>query len=128
MLLTALIVAQLVFDVALVLFLLAGAMRRKAQPGPAEVSPPVWYQEFLRLAQDLLAVTESVLDAQEVRRPDSPSRPAAPESRFEEAFALLRAGMEPEEVARRGRFLPAELRLIKNLVAAEAAAAEPPRG
>ncbi len=128
MLLTAFVVAQLVFDVALALFLLAGAMRRKARPEPAEVSPPVWYQEFLRLAQDLLAVTESVLDALEVRRPESPSRPAAPESRFEEAFALLRAGVEPEEVARRGRFLPAELRLIKNLVAAEAAAAEPPRG
>jgi len=35
-------------------------------------------------------------------------------------MALLRSGASPEEVARRERLLPGELKLMRNLVAAEA--------
>jgi hypothetical protein len=130
--LATLIVCQLVFDVAAVLLLVA--LVRRARPAPApEVAPepPAWYREFLALAQDLLVVTEPVLDA--LDRPGRAPAPAAPaaarpepasaggDDRFRQAFALMRGGAAAEEVVRRSRLLPGEARLIKNLVAAEAA-------
>jgi hypothetical protein len=52
--------------------------------------------------------------------PGTEARPAeSPRDRHRPALALLRAGTSPEEVARRERLLPGELRLMSNLVAAE---------
>jgi hypothetical protein len=140
--LTFFVVFQLGLDVALLCLLLAQARRRKAAPPAGRQtsaqSPPQWYREFLLLAEDVLALVEPVLDALESGRlpapPDSapPARTGKPASagsseQRREAFALLRAGVAPEDVARRGRLLPAEVRLIRNLVAAEAEMADPPR-
>jgi hypothetical protein len=134
MLLTAFVIAQLVFDVAALVLLVATVVRRR--PAPADARPPEWYPQFLGLAQDLLAATEPVLDALEARRGEGaggralPARPepadrSEPRSRRREVLALLRAGADPREVARRGGLLPGELRLLKNVVAAEAASAPP---
>jgi hypothetical protein len=126
--LIALVLGQLVLDVVLVLMVIRVARRRpRARPDHA---PPAWYQEFLRLAEDLLAITEPVLAALESPAPaPTPVAPApaaaapvdgpSPEARYRLAFSLLRAGGRPEEVARRGALLPRELRLIESLVAAE---------
>jgi hypothetical protein len=130
--LSAFIVCQLVFDVVAVLLLVA--LVRRARPAPllaAAPEPPAWYREFLALAQDLLVVTEPVLHA--LDRPGSAPAPPAPaaarpepapaggDDRVRQAFALMRGGAAAEEVVRRSRVLPGEARLIKNLVAAEAA-------
>lgn len=45
---------------------------------------------------------------------------ATGEARRRAALSLLRAGTSPDEGARRERLLPGELRLMSNLVAAEA--------
>lgn len=131
MLLTVFVVAQLVFDVALLGLFVASVWGKKAV---AEPRPPEWYAEFLALAQDLLAATEPVLESLESRQAE-PERPRAPAPRPEpalrtepgtrrrEVLALLRAGADPREVERRGGLSPGELRLIKNVVAAEAASA-----
>jgi hypothetical protein len=127
--LTAFVVGQLVLDVIVVgaLFTLLRRRRRLGSAG----APPAWYQEFLRLVEDLLAVTEPVLTALESPapapradvppRPESPRTPdqSGPSARYRAAFALLRAGGRREEIARRGQLLPRELRLIESLLAAE---------
>jgi len=138
--LTCFLVFQLGLDVVLVFLLLARARQCKAAPPvgrrTSAQTPPQWYREFLILAEDVLALVEPVLDALESGRlagPPAPasiaragrSAPAASTEPHREAFALLRAGAAPEEVARRGRLLPAEVRLIRNLVAAEAELADP---
>ena len=123
-LLTVFVIAQLVFDVALLLLVvLSAARRRPPAPLPA---PPDWYGQFVGLAQDLLAATEPVLE--ELERRPAPHAAGAegadgPGTRHREAMALLRAGVDPDEVARRGRLLPGELKLIRNVVAAEAQSA-----
>lgn len=125
------LVFQLALDVVLVFLLLAQVRRRKAAPPASQ-----WHQEFLLLAEDILAVVEPVLDALESGRlaePPVPAqaehagrpRPAVSALRRRQALALLRAGAAPEDVARRGCLLPAELRLIRNLMAAEAELADP---
>jgi hypothetical protein len=142
MLLTLFIVLQLALDAGLVLFLLVSAPRRKAAPArapasaPLKSAPPAWYRDFLCLAEDVMALVEPVIDVVESGRlgaaPAAPApTPAADlpvaqrqRDRHREAFALLRAGTPPEEVARRERLLPGELRLIRNLVAAESEFAE----
>lgn len=137
--LTAFVVAQLALDLVVVFVLLARLLERKAAPPKRRAGPPQWYQELLLLTEDLLALVEPVLDALESGRLPKPA-PAASEpgaaipperpapisaaERRREAFAQLRAGASPEEVERLGRLQPAELRLIRNLVAAEAKLAE----
>ena len=123
-LLTVFVVAQLVFDVALLLLVVLSAARRRA-PAP-EPDPPDWYAHFLGLAQELLAATEPVLE--ELERRPLPRAEAADErsTRQREAMAMLRAGVDPDEVARRGRLLPGEIKLLRNVVAAEAQSAASP--
>ena len=142
MLLTAFIVLQIILDVEVVLFFLFRMRRRrKAAPAPpAEPAPPPpWHREFLLLAEDVMALLEPVLDALESGALRAPAHaaapgaaPASPEARslrdrHREAFALLRAGAAPEDVASRERLGAGELRLIRNLVAAEAQMATAPR-
>lgn len=121
MLLTAFVIAQLVFDVALLLLVVLSATRRR--PPAPEPGPPDWYAQFVGLAQDLLAATEPVLEELERRPAPRAEAPGEPWTRHREALALLRAGVDPDEVARRGRLLPGELKLIRNVVAAEAQSA-----
>lgn len=137
--LATLVIFQLALDAVVVFVLLARMLQRRAAPPRRRGGPPAWYQEFLLLTEDILALVEPVLDALESGRLPKPSpavlEPAAavpPErpapisaaERRREAFAQLRAGASPEEVERRGQLQPAELRLIRNLVAAEAKLAE----
>jgi hypothetical protein len=137
--LTAFVIFQLALDVVVAFALLARLLQRRAAPTKRRGGPPQWYQEFLLLTEDILALVEPVLEALESGRLLK-SAPAAPEpaatapgegpaplsaaERRREAFAQLRAGASPEEVERRGQLQPAELRLIRNLVAAEAKLAE----
>jgi hypothetical protein len=141
MLLMTFIVLQLILDVELVLFLLLRLRKRKAAPAPvpAKEEPPAWYRDFLLLAEDVLAAVEPALDALEERESktppamaspgpvQAPSEARTPRERHREAFALLRAGAAPEDVARRERLQPGELRLIRNLIAAEAELVPAPR-
>jgi hypothetical protein len=141
MLLTAFIVLQIILDVEVVLFFLFRMRRRRAAtPAPAAApTPPAWPRDFLLLAEDVMALLEPVLDALEsgalaapAAAPGRSAAPAPPEvrslrDRHREAFALLRAGAAPEDVASRERLGAGELRLIRNLVAAEAEMATAPR-
>jgi len=136
MLLSIFVITQIAFDIAIVGYLLtaarcrrAAASARPAQPGAA---PPSWYRDFLATAEDLMALVEPVLDLAEngglAPPPPAPApaptvepRPAESlRDRHRAALSLLRAGTSPDEVARRERLLPGELRLMSNLVAAEA--------
>ena len=121
MLLTVFVVAQIVFDVAMLLLFVLSVARRKP-PAPV-TAPPDWYNQLVGLAQDLISATEPVLDELERRPARRAEPPPEPWTRQREAMALLRAGVAPEEVARRGRLLPGELKLIRNVVAAEAQSA-----
>jgi hypothetical protein len=142
MLLTAFIVLQVILDLEVVVYFLMRMRRRKAAKPPVEPEPPAWYRDFLVLAEDLLTLIEPVLDhlektpaapapagaAADTAAASAPSPAAAaptpePKSlreRHREAFALLRAGASPDDVARREGLGTGELRLLKNLVAAEA--------
>jgi len=136
MLLSIFAITQIAFDIALITYLLTSARRRRAvasarraQPAAA---PPSWYGDFLTTAEELMVLVELVLDLAEGGRLAGGSRPPSPapgaearpaesaRDRHRAALALLRAGTSPEEVARRERLLPGELRLMSNLVAAEA--------
>jgi hypothetical protein len=136
----ALIAFQLVFDVLLVLLLITVARQRRAP-----VAPPAWHDEFLQLAREVMAIADSLLEAPERREAAPERREAAPERREaapegrevapqrrpvsarDEAFSLLRGGMELDAVARRTGLLPGELRLITSLVAAQRREAAPVR-
>jgi hypothetical protein len=140
MLLTAFLAFQLAFDVAILLLFVVSVVRRRPTPA-ASLEPPAWYHEFQRLAQEVLAASEPLAERLEGERPAPPRAPdPEPAMPFEEALAaapvprprtpdvlnrqreavvLLRAGMDADEVARRGHLLPGELRLIMNVVAAE---------
>ena len=63
--LSAFVVAQLVFDVAVVA--LAAVYLLTKRP-PVTPEPPEWYGHFLKLAQDLMTATEPLLE-----RLESPS-------------------------------------------------------
>jgi hypothetical protein len=112
--LSAFVVAQIVFDVAVVAL---AAVDLVTRPAPRPPEPPEWYAHFLKLAQDLMAATEPVLERLESRDPAAP--PAPPPDRYEHARALLRSGARPEEVAGRAGLQPAEIRLLTRIVAAE---------
>lgn len=125
MLLTVVVLAQLVLDVVVIVMLTRGRGRFRPE---REAAPPPWYQEFVHLAEDLLLVTEPVLTALESPGPhgvpgaasaSASDTPGPASGRYRDAFALLRGGRCPEEVARVGRVSRGELRLMENLVAAE---------
>jgi hypothetical protein len=129
----ALIAFQLVFDLLLVLLLITVARQRRAP-----VAPPAWHDEFLQLAREVMAIADSLLEAPERREAAPERREAAPERREvasqrravsarDEAFTLLRGGMELNAVARRTGLLPGELRLITSLLAAQRREAAPVR-
>ena len=131
MTIAALIAFQLVFDLLLVLLLITVARQRRAP-----VAPPAWHDEFLQLAREVMAIADSLLEAPERREAAPVRREAAPEgsevapqrrpvSARDEAFTLLRGGMELDAVARRTGLLPGELRLITSLVAAQRREAAP---
>jgi hypothetical protein len=146
------IVLQVILDLEVVVFFLMRMRRRKTVKPPVEPEPPAWYRDFLVLAEDLLTLIEPVLDHLEKTAPAA-SAPAAPgpaapapaaapaaappappppepkslRQRHREAFALLRGGASPDDVARREGLGAGELRLLKNLAAAEAQIATPPR-
>jgi hypothetical protein len=102
------------------------ASTRRAKPAAA----PPWYGDFLVTAEELMVLVEPMVHLAESRTPAGPPPSPAPATearpaesvrdRHRAALALLRAGTSPEEVARREQLLPGELRLISNLVAAEA--------
>ena len=60
--LSAFVIAQLVFDVAVVAFAVVYLLTRQSPPPPAPIQPPEWYGHFLKVAQDLMVATEPVLD------------------------------------------------------------------
>lgn len=119
--LSAFVVAQIVFDVAVVAAAVVYAFTR---PGPPRApDPPEWYAQFLKLAQDLMTATEPVLDRLE-SPPAAPAEPAPapvvrPRDRYEEARTLLRGGTAPDLVAFRAGLQPGEIRLLAKVVAAE---------
>jgi hypothetical protein len=113
MMLSAFVVAQIVFDVALLALVAFYTFTRKPQPPPA---PPEWYAHFLKLAQDVIAATEPPFDDPAGRAVPAPPPP----DRYREARALLATGALPDEVAGRAGLLPGEARLLARVVAAEA--------
>ncbi len=130
MVLTVFIVGQVMLDLVLIVLLVVALARHRPRTRSSD-APPEWYQEFLRLTEDLLQVTEPVLAALESPIPAAmdaapPERTAPvrtdrpwPSARYRAAFSLLRAGGHRDEAARRGELLPRELRLIESLLAAE---------
>jgi hypothetical protein len=114
MMLSGFVVAQIVFDVALLALIAFYAVTRKPPPPP---EPPEWYAHFLKLAQEVIAATERPFDDPAGR--EAPP-PPPPHDRYREARALLAAGARPDEVAGRAGLLPGEVRLLARIVAAEA--------
>ena len=87
--LSAFVVAQLVFDVAVVAFALVYLLMKKPQPTP---EPPEWYAHFLKLAQELMTATEPVLERLESRGGGAAwarGGSAAPNSDYEAALRRL---------------------------------------
>jgi hypothetical protein len=130
--LTAFVVAQIVFDVIVVTLVVLYALDRRKDTAS---TPPDWYGEVVNLAQDMVAATEPVLDRLDQRRaPDAVAPVAvapAPHTpdRYAGARTLLLAGVAPEEVAARERLTPSELKLLQNIVATQTRlAAGAPRG
>jgi hypothetical protein len=131
LMLSAFVVAQLVFDVAVVAFAVVYLLTRQPPP-PGPIEPPEWYGHFLKVAQDVMVVTEPVLDRLETRAaapaamaplpsmpPVAAAAPVPARDPYYEARKLLRAGVALDEVADRAGLQPAELRLLAKVVAAE---------
>jgi hypothetical protein len=133
LMLSAFVVAQLVFDVAVVAFAVVYLLTRQSPP-PEPIEPPEWYGHFLKVAQDVMVVTEPVLDRLESRAAPLPASMAPPSmppaaapapapmparDPYAEARKLLRAGVALDEVADRAGLQPGELRLLAKVVAAE---------
>ena len=80
MLLTGFVIAQLMLDVVLVLLVTWAVTRKGTAPARPPAVPPAWYGDLVALAQDLLVVTEPVLDALEGqhRRPPPEARDTRP--------------------------------------------------
>jgi hypothetical protein len=135
MLLTAFILTQLAFDAILALAGLVVMLRWRARPrGRRAPEAPVWHQESLQLARELLAATESVMQALE-RRP-APAGPPLPDDtplpvtiEVTPAEPVARPGLRlvhsvvasrlPHDVG----VVPGQQRLVDNIAAARAAAA-----
>ncbi len=129
MLLTAFIVAQLVFDVV-VLGLVAFTLVRRAAPRRVASGPWEGSDEFLALAEDLVAALESLPEREPrvatVPRPSATPTPTrAPAATSASAIVQLRAGVAPEEVAKRLSLSPAQLRLLTSVAEAEARSGAP---
>lgn len=135
MALSIFVITQIALDITIVVVLFTSARRRRASAARrarAGSAPPSWYGDFLATAEELMVLVEPVLDLAE--RGGLPAAPAASPpglaaeprpartlgDRHRAARALLRAGTSADEVARREGLLPGEMRLIANLVAAEA--------
>jgi hypothetical protein len=116
MMLSAFVVAQIVFDVSLLALVAFYVVTRKPPP---PLAPPEWYAHFLKLAQEVIAATELPFDGPAGRAAPAPP-PPPPRDRYHEARALLAAGALPDEVAGRAGLLPGEVRLLARVVAAEA--------
>ncbi|HYE94546.1 MAG TPA: hypothetical protein VEA38_26160 [Terriglobales bacterium] len=113
--LTAFVIAQVVFDVAIValgaVYLLT---RARAVAAPAVAPPPPdWYPQMVTLAQDLMAATEPVIDRLESTAP----APAVVDP-YAQARALLETGTPADEVAARAGVHPGEVRLLASVLAA----------
>ena len=128
--LSAFVIAQLVFDVAVVAFAVVYLLTRESARAPEPLQPPEWYGHFLKVAQDLMVATEPVLDRLESRATPAPApitsmtapataAPVPARDPYVEARKLLRAGVHPDDVADRAGLQPAELRLLTKVVAAE---------
>ena len=115
MTLSAFVLAQIVFDVAVVVLLAALSVLVRKRPRPPD--PPEWYAHVVKIAHDLMTATEPVLDRLEERGPPAPIAVA---DRYREARTLLESGARPDDVAARAGLRPGELRLLANVVAAEA--------
>jgi len=117
MLLTSLLALQLCFDVAVAALLVGLLLRRRTPAVPA--SPPDWHRESMSLVQDLVAATEPVLEALEGRSVAALPEPVAPApvDRYRRALAQLRAGVDPDAIARGTNVLPAEWNLLRSIAA-----------
>jgi hypothetical protein len=115
--LTAFVVAQIVFDVIVVALVVLHLLDRRTES--TGTTPPDWYGEVVTLAQDVMAATEPVLEKLDERRAPVPApAPAAPD-RYADARTLLLAGTAPEDVAARTQLSRAELKLLTNIVATQ---------
>jgi hypothetical protein len=112
--LTAFVVAQIVFDVIVVAVVVLYVLERRTD---AATTPPDWYGEVVTLAQDVMAATEPVLDKLDERR-EPVAVPRVPD-RYADARTLLLAGTAPQDVAAREHLSPGELKLLTNIVAAQ---------
>jgi hypothetical protein len=114
MLLTAFVIAQLAFDVLVVVAAVLCLVRWRARPRPRAEWPP----ELLPLAREILAAAEAVAEVSARPLPGPPPAPAAapraPEPPAPEA------GGTP---AVRRRVLPGQARLASRIVAARTAMA-----
>jgi hypothetical protein len=119
MMLTVFVMMQIVFDVVVLALAAVYLLGRKAEPPPT--APPEWYEQFLALARELMATTEPVIDRLEAQAPPADAT-AARQLDDDEARALLRAGVRADDAAGRTGLLPGEIRLLANVVAAEARA------
>ena len=117
--LTAFVVAQIVFDVIVVTLVVLYVLERRAD---SSSTPPDWYGDVVNLAQDVMAATEPVLDRLDERRAAPAAvapAPAPAPDRYAGARTLLLAGTAPEEVAARERLSPSELKLLVNIAATQ---------
>ena len=112
--LSAFVITQIALDVVLVALVVYLVTR----PAPPPPGPPEWYGQMVKLAQDMMAATEPVLERME-KRPEPAAAPMP--DHYAEARTLLRAGASSDVVAGRAGLRPGEVRLLASVVAAERA-------
>ena len=111
MFVTVFIIAQLAFNLAVLVGLLASRSRKRAQrTWPPE---PEWCKEFAALAQDLVETIDPILDALEAR--SASTGPPSASERYTRATLRLQQGQAPDFVAGAERLLPCEVRLLEKL-------------
>ena len=124
--LTVLVVWQLILDVALLAAVTVLLVRRRPARHAPVPRPPAWHRELVEIARDLVGMTDRMIGALDARRARPEDAPSAADPRPDprpDAWTMVRTGLAPEEAARRGGLVPAELRLLQSVAAA---AAEPP--